>query len=170
MVDEGTPGRVAVGRINAPWGLRGHVKVTPLTSNPERLVPGATVLLLGAPVRILDVRHPRGYPIVLFEGYEGRNAAEDLRDALIEIDESDLPELPDGEYYVHDLIGLAVVTTAGEAIGTVDDVIETGANDVYLVRRPGARDVLVPAIASVVIEVDVARGRVVVEPVPGLLE
>lgn len=170
MVDEGTPGRVAVGRINAPWGVRGHVKVTPLTSNPERLTPGATVLVLGERVRILDVRFPRGYPIVLFEGYEGRGAAEELRDTLIEIDEAELPELPAGEYYVHDLIGLEVVTTGGEVVGRVEDVIETGANDVYLVKRPGARDVLVPAIESVVMEVDVGGGRMVVEAVPGLLD
>lgn len=170
MSDEGSPGRVAVGRINAPWGVRGHVKVTPFTSNPERLTTGAVVLVLGQPARIIDVRHPRGFPIVLFEGYQDRNAAEELRDSLIEIDAADLPPLPEDEYYIHDLIGLEVVSTEGAVIGRLDDVIGTGANDVYLVKRPGARDVLVPAIEDVVIEVDLERGRVVIEVVPGLLD
>lgn len=170
MSDEGSPGRVAVGRINAPWGVRGHVKVTPFTSNPERLTAGAVVLLLGQPTRIIDVRHPRGFPIVLFEGYQDRNAAEELRDSLIEIDAADLPPLPEDEYYIHDLIGLEVVSTEGAVIGRLDDVIGTGANDVYLVKRPGARDVLVPAIEDVVVEVDLERGRVVIEVVPGLLD
>jgi 16S rRNA processing protein RimM len=170
MSDEGTPGRVAVGRINAPWGVRGHVKVTPLTSNPERLATGAVVFVLGRPARIIDVRQPRGFPIVLFEGYQDRSAAEELRDSLIEIDEAELPTLPDGEYYIHDLIGLEVVSTEGAVIGRLDDVIGTGANDVYLVKRPGERDVLVPAIENVVIEIDLDAGRMVIEVVPGLLD
>lgn len=164
------PERIAVGRINSPWGLRGHVRITPLTSNPDRFQAGATVLVLGEPARILDVRTPQGYPIVLFEGYQDRNAAELLRDTLIEIEESELPPLPEDEYYIHNLIGLEVISTAGEAIGRIEDVIETGSNDVYVVRRPGARDVLIPAIGSVVLEVDLEAGRIVIEVVPGLLD
>jgi 16S rRNA processing protein RimM len=175
MVEEpatGQPseGRVAVGRINSPWGLRGHMKVTPFTSNPERLQEGATVLVLGEPVRILDVRTPQGFPIIQFEGYTDRTAAELLRDTLIEIPESELRPLPDGEYYVHDLEGLDVVSTEGEAIGRLEEVIQTGSNDVYLVRRPGRRDALIPALEDVVREVNLEARRMVIEVVPGLLD
>jgi len=162
--------RVAVGRANAPWGVGGFVKVTPLTANPERLVAGAVVFVDGIERRIVDVRRPSGYPVVRFEGISNREGAESLRDALIEIDEADLPALPEGEYYVHDLIGLHVVTTTGEAVGTLEEVLQTGSNDVYLVKRPGQKDVLIPAIDGVIIEIDLTAGTLSVEPVPGLFD
>jgi 16S rRNA processing protein RimM len=164
------PERVAVGRINAPWGVRGHVKVTPLTANPERIAEGATVYLRGAPTRIEEVKTPRGYPVVLFQGVRGLDDAEMLRGEVLEIDESDLPPLPEDEYYVHDLIGLPVSTTDGRDLGEVADVLQTGSNDVYVVRRPGARDVLIPVLEGIVVDVDLQAARILVEPVPGLLE
>ena len=162
--------RVAVGLINAPWGVSGHVKVTPLTDNPARIAAGARVYVSGELRRIEEVRHPRGYPVVRFEGVTDADAAERLRDALIEIDEADLPALPDGEYYVHDLVGLHVVTAAGEAVGRLEEVLRTGSNDVYLVKRPGQKDVLIPAIDGVLLNVDLAAGTVTIEVVPGLLD
>lgn len=168
--DGAATGHVAVGRINSTWGLRGHVRVTPLTANPQRFVPGAVLFVRGEPRRILDVRTPQGYPIVQFEGYTERDAAATLRGALIEIDADDLPELADGEYYLHDLVGLAVETAAGAPVGRLVEVLRTGANDVYLVRPEQGRDVLIPATAEVVIEVDVPGGRLVIEPLPGLLD
>ena len=165
-----TKGRVAVGRINGAWGLRGHVKVTPYTSNAERFRPDSVLLLDGVPARVLDVRTPKGYPCVQFEGYRDRTAAGTLAGTIIEVEESELPELPEGEHYVYDLIGLTVVTTDGDAIGRLHQVLHTAANDVYLVRRPGAKDALVPAIADVVVEIDIAGGRMVIDPLPGLLD
>lgn len=166
----GAPGRIAVGRINSTWGLRGHVKVTPLTSNEQRLQPGAVVFVRGEPRRILDVATPRGYPCIVFEGYEDRTAADALRDTLIEIAEDELPALPEGEYYVHDLVGLAVLDADGAAIGELAEVLRTGANDVYLVRREGARDLLIPAIPEVILDVDLPAGRMRIDPLPGLIE
>ena len=163
-------GRVAVGRINTIWGLRGHVKVTPLTSNPERIREGAVLLVRGEPRTVLDVRHPKGYPCVLFEGYEHPDAAAVLRGSVIEIEDADLPELGAGEYYVHDLVGIEVVTTAGDTLGALAEVLRTGANDVYIVRKSGQRDLLLPAIGDVIAEVDLEGRRMVVELLPGLLE
>ncbi len=167
---DGRPGRIAVGHINGVWGLRGHVKVTPLTSNPERLQPGATVLVRGRPCRILEVVTPQGYPIVRFEGYPDRTAAERLRDTDIEIDERDLPALPEDEYYVDDLVGMDVVTAAGDPVGRLVEVLATGANDVYVVTREGQRDALIPAIGDVVLSVDLEARRMVIDPLPGLLD
>lgn len=164
-----TRGRVAVGRINATWGLRGHVKVTPLTSNPRRIQPGEVLFVRGEPRTVLDVRYPKGFPCVVFEGYEDVTAANALRGTLIEIDETDLPELGADEYYVHDLVGLTVVTTQGEPLGRLAEVLRTGANDVYIVRRRGERDLLLPAIGDVIAGVDLGGGRMVVDLLPGLL-
>jgi 16S rRNA processing protein RimM len=162
--------RVAVGLINGTWGVRGHVKVTAMTDNPGRIVNGARVFVQGLPRTIKEVRHPRGFPVVLFDGVHRPEDVDALKGAIIEIDEEALPALPEGEFYIHDLIGLAVVTTEGEALGVVDDVLRTGSNDVYLVKRPGAKDVLVPAIESVVLEIDLKAGQITIDAVPGLLD
>ena len=163
-------GRIAVGRINSTWGLRGHVKVTALSSNPQRFEPGAVLFVRGEPRRILEVVYPRGYPCIVFEGYEHANAADVLRGTLIEIAEEELPALPEGEFYVHDLVGLTVVDADGDALGELVEVLRTGANDVYLVRREGARDLLIPAIPEVILDIDPAAGRMRIELLPGLLE
>ena len=165
-----TDDRIAIGRINGPWGVRGHVKVTPLTDNPRRFQPGSLLLLRGQPVRILDVRSPKGYPCLLLEGYADRSAAETLGGAMLEIEEADLPPLEDGEYYIHDLVGLAVETVDGGAVGRLHEVLHTAANDVYVVRREGANDALLPAIPDVIVEVDLSAGRLIVDPLPGLLD
>ena len=162
--------RIAVGRINSTWGLKGHVKVTPFTSNEERLVTGAKLIVGGKRCVALEVVSPQGYPIIRFAGYNNRTAAETLRDKLIEVDAADLPTLPEHEYYVDDLRGLTVVTTDGTEVGTLSDVLTTGANDVYLVTRPGQKDVLIPATAEVVLSVDLEARRMTIDPLPGLLD
>jgi 16S rRNA processing protein RimM len=161
--------RIAVGRINQTWGLKGHVKVTPFTSNPERLATGAELYLAGKQTRVLDSVSPQGYPIMQFAGYTTREAAERLRDEIIEIDENSLPDLPDNEYYIDDLKGLIVVSSTGEEIGELVEVLTTGANDVYVVRRPGDKDVLVPAITDILLNVDLETRRMTIEVIPGLI-
>ncbi len=168
--DSAASGRVTVGRVNSPWGLAGHVRVTPHTSNPERFAVGAELLVDGVPRRVEAMIAPRGYPVVRFSGIAGREGAETLRGAAIEIEADELPEPPEGAHYVHDVLGLAVVTTAGERVGELVDVLVTGANDVYVVRREGERDALIPATAEVVREVDLAGRRLVIEPLAGLLD
>jgi 16S rRNA processing protein RimM len=162
--------RVTVGHVNSPWGLAGHVKVTPHTSNPERFAVGTELLVDGVLRRVEAMITPRGYPVVRFSGIPGRERAETLRGAAIEIETEELPAPPEGAHYVHDVLGLAVVTTAGESIGELVDVLATGANDVYVVRREGQRDALIPATAEVVREVDIEGRRLVIEPLAGLLD
>ena len=164
------PGRIAVGRINGIWGMKGHVKVSALTTNEDRLKTDSVVLVLGRPTKIVEMVQPQGYPIIKFQGYPDRTAAERLRDTYIEIEEADLRPLPEDEYYIDDLVGLEVVTTEDVPVGHLTEVLTTGANDVYVVARPGQRDVLVPAIGDVVISVDLDAGRMVIDAVPGLLD
>ncbi len=164
------PGRITVGRINGVWGVHGHVKVTPFTSNPERLIEGATLYVRDEPRRILNVVYPQDYPCIRFEGFPDRTAAEALRGALIEIDEADLPSLPEGEYYLHDLEGLEVVTVDGTRIGRLKEVLTTGANDVYVIARDTQPDALIPAIPDVVLAVDLESRRMTIDPIPGLLD
>ena len=161
---------VVVGRINGTWGLRGHVKITAYTSNPARFAQGAVLIVDGTPRKVLAVNLSQGYPIVQFEGYTHVDAAQVLRGTLIEIDAAELPPLPEGEYYRHDLIGLAVVTREGEHIGTLSDALTTGANDVYVIKREGKPDALIPAIPDVVLTVDIPTRTMTIEAMPGLLD
>lgn len=169
MSDSNNDHRIVVGRINGTWGIHGHVKVTPLTYNSKRFEAGSVLLVQGEPHRVLDVESPKGYPCVQFEGYASRDAAKSLQGTLIEIEESDLPTLPQNQYYVHELVGLTVATTSGEDLGQLHEVLRTGANDVYVVRGRGKKEVLIPAIPDVEIEVDLKLGRMVIAPIEGLL-
>lgn len=162
--------RITVGRINSTWGLKGYVKVTALTSNDTRLIRGARLIVAGRRREILDVITPQGYPIIQFAGFNDRSAAETLRGELIQIEDDELPELPHGEYYVDDLCGLSVLTTDGVTIGILKEVLTTGANDVYLIKRPNKKDTLIPAIADVISAVDLETGQMTINPLPGMLE
>ena len=162
--------RVTVGRVGAPWGLAGHVNVTALSSNPARFRVGAELLIAGVSRRVEERRERRGHPVVRFAGVRDRDGAEALRGAPIEIEGEELPPPPAGWHYVHDMLGLAVTTVGGSEIGELVEVLATGANDVYVVRDGAGREVLVPATAEVVREVDLARRRLLIDPLPGLLD
>ncbi len=157
-------------RVVAPHGLRGEVQVQLSTDYPERLAEEEVwkLRLRGGEVRdvpVTAIREHKGAWLVTFEGVEDRGGAELLRGAAIVAGEQDLPPLPDGEHYWHELIGLQVVTCDGRVVGTVKDILRTGSNDVYVTEGP-----MIPAINDVVEEIDPAAGRIVIRPMPGLLD
>ncbi len=164
-------GYLAVGNIVGVHGIRGEVKVELLTDYPERFSPGATVYFgpesLARPVRIEAARPHKGMMLVKFAGVLDRNAAELLRDTVLLIPEEQAMLLGEGENYAHDLIGLQVETTDGRVLGKLAEILYTGANDVYVVNRPGA-EVLIPALNEVVITVDLEAGRMLVQLPEGL--
>jgi 16S rRNA processing protein RimM len=164
-------GYLAVGNIVGVHGIRGEVKVELLTDYPERFSPGATVYLgpesLARPVRIEAARPHKGMMLVRFAGVPDRNAAELLRDTVLLIPEEQAMPLGVGENYAHDLIGLQVETTDGRVLGKLAEILYTRANDVYVVKRPGA-EVLIPALNEVVITVDLEAGRMLVQLPEGL--
>jgi 16S rRNA processing protein RimM len=162
------PGRVAVGRVATAWGPRGVLKVIPLVDSRERLAPGRTVAIGDAAHTIQTARWQKGLTYLKLSGVDGRDAALALRDRFLTVPESDLDPLPEGQYYRFQLLGLAVTTTDGRPLGAIEDVITTGANDVYVVRGD-AGEVLVPATAEVVREVDLEAKRMLIEPLPGLI-
>jgi 16S rRNA processing protein RimM len=154
---------VAVGWIAAPWGLRGDLKVQPLTDFPERFQRGAALWVRGRRIEVQRSRWSRGFVYLGLSGIDSRSAAEELRGALLEVPESDLAPLPEGQYYRFQVIGLEVRTPEGRPLGRVAEILSTGSNDVYVVRG-GPRELLIPAIEDVVKEVDIEGGRLVVEP------
>jgi 16S rRNA processing protein RimM len=154
---------VAVGRIGAPWGVHGDVKVLPLTDFPERFQPGASLWVRGRRHEVRRSRWTGGLVYLGLSDIDSRDAAGELRGALLEVPEGDLTPLPEGQYYRFQIIGLEVYTPEGSSLGRVAEVLPTGSNDVYVIRG-GPRELLIPAIEDVVKEVDLKGGRLVVEP------
>ena len=161
---EPRPGFVAVGRVLGPFGVKGELKVQPLTDNPRRFAAKSRVWAGEQLVTIAESREAGGYVYVRLKGFADRTSAERFRHALLQVPEESLPPLPEGEYYRFQLIGLRVFDREGEPLGTLDQVLETGANDVYRVRRPDGTDLLLPALDDVIVSVDLVEKRMVVDP------
>lgn len=166
--------RVAVGEIVGAHALRGLVRLRAYHPPAPSLVAGLEVLLEGAVAAhtrrvITATRHGRGLVLLQLEGVEDRTAAEALVGARVLVHQNDLPEPAENEFYYHELVGFRVETAAGEGLGAIAGTFPTGANDVWIVNGAG-REHLIPVITDVVRMIDRAGRRVVIDPLPGLLE
>lgn len=170
----GKPGRIpepeflVIGRILGPWGVKGEVKVQPVTEFPERFAEGQKVYLNGQPLAVERSFWHKGRVVLKLAGVDSYEAAEKVRGRFLEVRRGELPSLEEGRYYHYQMIGLEVWTTGGEMVGHIQDVMSTPGNDVYVVGN--GRQVLIPAVEDVVVEVDLKAGRVMVKPIEGLLE
>ncbi|MGC8838355.1 MAG: ribosome maturation factor RimM [Anaerolineae bacterium] len=165
------PQYLAIAQIVAPHGIRGEVRATILTDFPERFAL-LKVVYLGEearPVRLEGYRFHRGQVLLKLAGYDTRTEAEELRQVLVQVPVDEAMPLPEGTYYVHEILGLEAWTESGEFLGEVVEVLETGANDVYVLQGGPLGEILIPALESVVLEVDLEGGRMLVRLPPGLL-
>ena len=160
---------IVVGRVVAPWGVKGEVKVEVMTDFPDRFSPGEEVHIDGCPVRIENSRWHKGRVTIKLVTVDSVEAAEKLRGRWLEIPSSKLRPLPQDQYYQFQLIGLEVWTTEGQHLGRIADILPTGSNDVYLVQGE-LGELLIPAIEDVVKSVELEKGRIVVELIAGLLQ
>jgi 16S rRNA processing protein RimM len=169
------PLRLVVGRIGKAVGLKGEASVEVRTDDPaSRFEPGSVLVTDPAergPLTVAAARMQGGRLVLRFDGFDDRSAVETLRNTLlvVEIDPAESPEDPD-EYYDHQLVGLRVVTLDGTAIGEVYEMIHLPAQDLFAVRRADGREVLIPFVAEIVPEVDLAAGVIRADPPPGLFE
>ncbi len=163
---------VLVATFRRPHGLKGEVFVSLETDFPERLQKG-TRLYMGEehnPVTIAS-RRPHGDGLLLaFEEFPGLESVNPFRNVPLFVPVEDRPPLPEGEYYQHQLLGMRVVEEDGSLLGTLTEILSTGANDVYVVRSEEGGELLLPATTDVVRQVSVAEKRMVVHLLPGLLE
>ena len=173
--------RVTIGQITAAYGIRGEVRVFPLTDVPDRFEGLARVSLSRRRSEKEDevviesaclewVRYSGRVVIAKFEGVDDREGAEGLRQLYLQVPRAEAAQLPEGSYYIFDIVGLKVVTVDGEELGRVVEVFSTGSNDVYVVERPSNSQVLIPAIRDVVRQIDLGSGLIIISPIPGLLE
>lgn len=158
-----------VGKIINTHGLRGEVKVIPWTDTPDVFEDLETLYLKNNDVLTISlVKYQKNNLIVKFKELGDINEAETLKNQVLYAERSALGELPEGVYYIADLIGLSVRKETGEEVGKIKDVLQTGANDIYVVAREGAKDLLVPVIPNVVLSVDIDGGEVTVSLPDGL--
>jgi 16S rRNA processing protein RimM len=177
---------LVVARVLRAHGTQGELACEIVTEFPQRFRrtkrvfltppagPGRGVPLAGATPQPFGVRRARVAPhrgrsevILSLEEVPDRDGAEALRGWLVQVPDSEAWKLPRGRYYWHQIVGLRVVTVGGEEIGTVSEILETGANDVYVVRGDGGER-LIPAIKQVVNEIAPERGEIVVSLMPGM--
>ncbi len=164
---EGAGDWVVVGRVIGPWGLKGDLKIEPDTDSPKRFAPDSALYLNGQATTVARSRKSRQAIVVKLDLVNDRTHAESLRGALLTIPLADLEPLPEGTFYHFEIVDADVWTETGQFLGRVKEILQTGAHDVYVVVQ-GDREVLVPAVADIVLEVSVEESKIVVRLPDGL--
>lgn len=163
---------IRIATILAPHGLRGSVKVRVEDENAKRFQKGRVLRLSATaqPVTVSSYRSQGLTGILTFEEFHSIDEAELLRGQELVAWEEELPELEEGRYYVKDLIGLSVCDVNGTLLGVVQDVLSYASNDVYVVKTPSEKEVLLPALQSVVEQIDLENGQMMIRPMKGLFD
>lgn len=163
---------IEVGKIVNTHGLRGEVKVVPWTDYPEVFEDIETVYIKKKTeyerLDIAGLKYQKNNLIVRFSQLKDINEAEKYKNQVLYAERDALGELPEGVYYIADLIGLEVVKEDGEKVGIINDVFNTGSSDIYDVKREGKKNMLIPVIDDVVIDTDIENGKVTVRMMEGL--
>ncbi|MCD6363233.1 MAG: 16S rRNA processing protein RimM [Synergistetes bacterium] len=168
-------GLIAIGKVISAHGLKGVLKIMPLTDFPERFKERKRFVFYNEEDNVVfegdleSVSMGDRFILLKVKGCDSRERALKLVGALIKVREEELPPLQEGEYYFHQIIGLDVYTVQGERLGRVVDIIRTGANDVFQVKGE-QREYMIPALKRVVREVNLKKGIMIIEPMKGLLE
>ena len=165
--------QLQVGVISSTHGVRGEVKVFPTTDDVTRfrqlkkvyLDTGREMLLL----EIQNVKFFKQFAILKFKGFENINDIEKYRGKSLMIDREDAVDLEEDEYFIADMIGMKVCTEDGSEFGTLKDVMETGANDVYIIDSLEHGEVLIPAIRECILDVDMDEERMTIHLREGLV-
>ncbi len=169
----GEPEYLVVGSLRRAHGVHGDMVMEIVTDFPERLKPGTRVYVgaFHTPMTIENARpHSEGLIIKFREVGSPEDAAR-YRNQSVYVTAADRPPLPEGQYYEHQLIGFAVMNRdTGETIGSLSEIMRTGANDIYVVAREDGSEVLLPVIPDVVLELDVKQRTIWVHLLPGLME
>ena len=156
--------RIIIGKAGAPQGIAGDLRVLPLTDFPERFAAMQEVYVGDELLHIEQVKYHKQFVLLKLREYPTREDVMRLTGRLLSVDRSEAVPLAEGEYYTFDIIGLEVFDEQGLSLGTITDVLKTGSNDVYVASKKGeAKQVLIPALKTVVKEINLAEGRMFVE-------
>ena len=155
-------GRIVIGRVGAAHGIQGDLRIIPLTDFPERFDALREVMVGDELLHVERVKPQGKNVLVRFREYAVREDAQRLTGRLLTVARAEAAPLDEGEYYVFDIVGLTVYDEENNELGTVENVLRTGSNDVYAVRSEDGREILIPALRAVVREIDVPGGRMTV--------
>jgi 16S rRNA processing protein RimM len=167
----GEPAFLAVGKLRHPHGVHGEILMEVFTDFPDRLQPD-TILYLGPEVdrlKLIKCRPHREGLLMTFEGYTTPEEVGQFRNQILYVKADERPPLADGEYYHHQLLNLNVITDAGVPIGIVNEILETGASDVLVIRPAIGPDVLIPMVDIFIQNIDLANRAITVHIIPGML-
>lgn len=152
---------VVVGRVRRPTGIKGAVLVEVYSGIPDRFVVGDVVIANGIEYEVVDTGKSGDSAKLTFDGIDSIEKADSLRDAELSVPAETLPENPPGVYYHYEIIGIRVVTVDGQELGTLNEILETGSNDVFIVRPERATndkkkspEILIPVLEGVIVKVD----------------
>ncbi|MEK3915391.1 ribosome maturation factor RimM [Paenibacillus sp. FSL H7-0331] len=166
-----------IGKIVNTHGLLGELRIFPETDfADERFANGSQLVFVDPktnvqiPVTVNSAREHKKMFIVKFKGFQHINEVEKYKGWLLKVEEKYMLELPDDEFYYHEIIGCRVVTDEGEELGTISEILSPGANDVWVVDRPSGKPVLLPYIDDVVLDVDIENKLIKVHVLEGLLD
>ena len=170
--------RLQIGVITGTHGVRGLVKVQPVTDDVQRFLELDEVDLVREGeepqrMKVSSARLHKQHVLIGFEGYEDINLVEPMKGAALYVDRAQAVPLQENEYYFADLIGMRVMKTteaSPELLGELVEVMETGANDVFVVKREDGRELLIPSIRDCIRDVDVENGQMLVTLLPGMEE
>ncbi|MGB1749430.1 MAG: ribosome maturation factor RimM [Dehalococcoidia bacterium] len=173
-MNDATTELIPVGRVRRPTGIKGAVLVEVYTGEPDRFADVDSVFLDDREFRIVDRGRSGNAAKLTFEGINSIERAQELRDREVSVPEDSLGPAPEGKYYHYELLEADVVDTNGKILGTVHEIIETGSNDVLVVRTSNSesskpKEILIPVIDGVLVELDRGTNSLIVDPPPGLL-
>ncbi|WP_308639221.1 ribosome maturation factor RimM [Paenibacillus silvisoli] len=167
---------LSVGKLVNTHGIRGEVKVVSQTDFPEERFAPRSILTLIHPetkqtmeLEVQSARLHKNMYIVKFRGFDNINDVEKYKGWELKVSKEDMVELEEGEYYHHQIIGCQVVTEDGDVLGEIKEILSPGANDVWVVKRPKGKELLIPVIDEVVLDVNVAEKLVKVHLMEGLI-
>ena len=162
-----------IGQIVNTFGIKGMVKVKPFTDNIERLSNLEKIYIKNksgqTEYKIQEVKYHKNMVLVKFEGIENPEQADLLRNSYLIVDRETEEPLEAGRYYIVDMIGLDVFTDDNEYLGKLEDIYNTGSNDIYVVKNELGKQVLLPAIEDVIKNIDMDNKKVIVHLIPGLV-
>lgn len=153
-----TDKKIIIGKIGAAHGVRGDMKVYPLTDFPDRFNTIKKAYIDDKLIEIISTRYQNNFVVMKVKGINSREEVARFTNKLLKIDRSDVPPLAEGEYYSFDIIGLQVINQDNEVLGEITEILKTGSNDVYITKAKDGKQILLPALKKVVTEINLEEG------------
>lgn len=160
---------IKIGQVINTHGYKGGLKIYPLTDDPHRFFDLQRVFIDQNQYTVVQVQLHQKFVLLTLQEITDMNEAEKLKNFYVEIPREEVRPLPEGSYYIFELVGLPVYEN-GQMLGTLANVLHTGSNDVYVVQTPEGKEFYLPALKSVITQIDLEAGRIEVKVPPGLLD